>query len=150
MSDEYKYPIILLKKSKVTDIKAQWCHYNTAHIGRRGFLLVCGSSVVQSSVSKCIACHKLRRITVEQMMADLAKDRSEKSPPFTYCTVDMFGPFTVLVKRTTMTFNYLPSRAFHIEVTNSILTDSFIQALKRLISWRTNMSQICLGKGSNC
>ena len=31
LSGECKNPMILSKKSKVTDLTVQWCHYNTAH-----------------------------------------------------------------------------------------------------------------------
>ena len=64
-SHECKYPIILPKKSKVTDLIVQWCHCNTAHSGRgmtlneircRGFS---GSSVVKSAIFKCATCPKL-------------------------------------------------------------------------------------------
>ena len=62
-------------------------------------------------------------------MADLPKDRFEEAPPFTYCAVDMFGPFTVRVKRSDMKrygamFTCLASRAVHIKVTQSLDTDS--------------------------
>ena len=58
---ECKLPIILPKKSKVTDLIVQWYHYNTAHSGRgitlseircRGFWVICGNSVVKSAIFK--------------------------------------------------------------------------------------------------
>ena len=87
-------------------------------------------------------------------MADLPKDRFEEAPPFTYCAVDMFGPFTVRVKRSDMKrygamFTCLASRAVHIEVTHSLDTDSFIQALRRLFACRGNVRQIRSDNGSN-
>ena len=163
LSDECKYPIILPKKSKVTDLIMQWHHYNTAHSGRgmtlneircRGFWVICGSSEVKSSIFKCVTCRKLRGRIGEQMMADLPKGRFEEAPPFTYCAVDMFGSITVRVKRSDMKrcramFTCLASRAAHIEVTHSLDTDSFIQALRRLIARRGNVRQIRSDNGSN-
>ena len=61
LSDEYKHSVILPKKSKVTDLIVQWCHYNTAHSRRgitlneircRGFWVIGRSSVVKSVVFK--------------------------------------------------------------------------------------------------
>ena len=58
------------------------------------------------------------------MVADLPEDRFEEAPPFTYCTMDMFGPFTVRVTRSDMK-HYgtivicLASVTVHIEVTQS-------------------------------
>ena len=88
------------------------------------------------------------------MMADLPKDRFEEAHPFTYCSVNMFGPFIVTVKRSNMKrygamFTCLASRAVHIEVTHSLDTDSFIQALRRLIARRGNVRQIRSDNGSN-
>ena len=69
LSDGRKYAIILPKKSKVTDLIVQWCHYDTAHSGRgitlneircRGFWVICGRSVVKSAIFKCVICRKLR------------------------------------------------------------------------------------------
>ena len=163
LSDECKYPMILPMKSKVTDLIVQWCHYNTAHSGRgmilneircRGFWVICGSSVVKSAIFKCVTCCKLRGRIGEQMMADLPKGRFEEAPPFTYCAVDMFGPFTLRVKRSDMKrygamFTCLASRAVHVEVTHSLDTNSFIQALGRLIAHRGNMRQMHSENGSN-
>ena len=62
---------------------------------------------------------KLRRRIGGQMMADLPKDRFEEAPPFTYCAVDMFGPFTVRVKRSNM--NIMGQRSLALLTELSIL-----------------------------
>ena len=89
-----------------------------------------------------------------QIMADLPKDKFEEAAPFTYCAVDMFGPFRVKVKRSEVKrydamFTCLASRAVHVEVSNSMTTNSFIQALRRLIARRGNLRQICSDNGPN-
>ena len=53
-------------------------------------------------------------------MADLPKDRMCIDPPFTYCGVDIFGPFVVKddrkeVKKHGALYTCLLSRAIHIE-----------------------------------
>ena len=103
------------------------------------FLLICGSSVVKSGIFKCVICRKLTRRIREKVIADLAKDRYKVAPPLTYCAVDIFGPFTVRVERSDMKyygdiFTFLASRDVHTEITHSLDTDSFIQALKKLIA----------------
>ena len=108
---------------------------------------MCGSSLVKSA-------SKLSGRIGEQMMVDLRKDRLEEAPPFTYCAVNIFGPFTVRIKRRDMERNgamstCLASRAVHIEVTYSLDTDSFIQALRRLTARRGNVRQIHSDNGSN-
>ena len=88
-------------------------------------------------------------------MADLPKDRfQEAAAPFTYFAVDMFGPFKIKVKQSEVKcygamFTCLASRAVYIEVSHSVTTDSFIQALRRLTTRRGNVRQICLDNGPN-
>ena len=65
-------------------------------------------------------------------MADLPKDMFQEAAPFTYCAVDMFGPFKIKAKRSEIKsygamFTCLASRAVHIDVSHSITIDSFIQ-----------------------
>ena len=64
----------------------------------------------------------------------------------------MFGPFKIKVKRSEVKscgviFTCLESRAVHIEVSHSMATDSFIQALRRLIARRGNVRQIPSNNG---
>ena len=70
----------------------------------------------------------------EQIMADLPTDPVNKAPLFTYCGVDLFGPFLVKerrneLKRCGSLFTFPVSRAVHIELVATIVTDSFIMAL---------------------
>ena len=89
-----------------------------------------------------------------QIIGDLPKDRFQEAVPFTYCAVDMFGPFKVKVirsevKRYGAMFTCLASRKVHTEVSHSMTTDSFIQALRRLIARRGNVRQIRSENGPN-
>ena len=66
-------------------------------------------------------------------MTDLPKERTKEAPPFTY-----FGHFLIKergtkIKRHGTVFTCLVRRAVHLEVCNSMETDSFIQALRRFI-----------------
>ena len=87
-------------------------------------------------------------------MANLSYERITEAPPFTYCSVDIFGPFHIKgkrseVKRYGAMFACLASRAVHIEVTHQIDTDSFIQVLQRTIARRGNVRMIQSDNGSN-
>ena len=87
-------------------------------------------------------------------MVDLPKDRLQEAAPFIYCAVDMSRPFKIKVKRSEVKrygamFTCLARRAVHIEVSNSITTDSFIQALRRLIARRGNVRQIGSDNGQH-
>ena len=102
----------------------------------------------------CVTCRKLRGKMGVQIKADLSKDRFQEAASFTYCAVDMFGPFKIKVKQSEVkrygaVFTCLARRAIHIEVSHSLTTDSFIQALRRLIARRGNVRQIRSDNGPN-
>ena len=74
-------------------------------------------------------------------MADLPAERLTPTPPFTYCAVDYFRPWYMRegrkeLKRYGVLFKCLVTRAFHLEVANSLETDSNINALRRFLCRR--------------
>ena len=90
---------------------------------------------------KCVRCKQLRGQLQQQKMSDLPNDRMCIEPPFTYCGVDIFGPFVLKdgrkeVKKYDDLYTCLSSRAIHIEVVHLLSTDSFILSLRRFIGRR--------------
>ena len=119
-----------------------------------GFWILGGSSIVTNLISSCVKCQRLRGSVQEQRMSDLPEDRLESTPPFTYCAVDYFGPFIVKngrteLKRYGVLFTCLASRAIHLEIANSLETDSFINALRRFISRCGPIHQLRSDQGTN-
>ena len=105
------------------------------------------TSAVKEVTSKRFTCRRLRGKIGEQIIADLPQDRLKEEPPFTYCGVDMFGPFEIKERRNTLKrygalFTCLASRAIHIEMTKSMDTDSFTLAFQRFIARRGNIRSI--------
>ena len=98
--------------------------------------------MVKRILINCVDCRKRHGPPGEQKMADLPEDRViPNKPPFTFVGVDCFGPFTVkkgrsTVKRYGVLFTCLTLRAIHIEIAHSLDTDSFLQAMRRLVSRR--------------
>ena len=87
-------------------------------------------------------------------MANLPYERTTEPLPFTYCGIDMFGPFYTEEKRSELKrygamFVCLASGAVHIELTRQIDTDSFIQAFQRIFTRRGNVRLIQSDNGSN-
>ena len=75
--------------------------YLRAKIQERCTILNIRSSL-RSIKSNCVACRMFRAATIQPIMADLPVERlAYQSPPFTNTGVDYFGPFYVIVRRTT-------------------------------------------------
>lgn len=163
LPDNLKHPVILPRKSHVTNLVVQYFHIQVAHQGRglttnalraAGFWVLGCSSAVKYLVSKCVICRKFRFASQGQKMADLPVDRLEPAPPFAYCAVDLFGPFYIKegrkeLKRYGALFTCLLCRAVHVETCNSLETDSFINCLRRFISLRGPVRHLRSDRGTN-
>ncbi|XP_062582062.1 uncharacterized protein LOC134243851 [Saccostrea cucullata] len=94
-----------------------------------------------------------------QKMADLPKVRLTRSAPFTFVGVDVFGPWSVITRRTrggsadskrwAVLFTCLYSRAVHIEVIEEMTSSSFINALRRFVAVRGAVSEFRSDRGTN-
>lgn len=110
--------------------------------------------MVSRPIHQCVTCRRLRAKVQQQKMADLPADRLTSTPPFTYCEVDYFGPWYVKeghkeLKRYGVLFTCLVTRAIHLEVANSLETDSHINTLRYFICTRGPVRQMRSNNGSN-
>lgn len=163
LSRELKHPVILPKESHITRLILSHYHATICHQGRsqtlaelraNGFWVLGGSKAVAKLIHKCVQCRKLRRPTEEQRMAELPKERTEASAPFSYSGMDCFGPFSIKrgrkeYKRYGLIFTCLSSRAVHIEMLEDLSTDAFINALRCFISLRGAVCQLRCDQGTN-
>ena len=159
---DMKHPVLLPRKSVVTTLIIRDAHQCFGHAGRNHtiaklherYWIVNINSAVRHVIQTCITCSRLRKPLEEQHMADLPFDRTDPAPPFTYTGIDYFGPFNVkegrkLHKRYGVVFTCLVSRAVHLETSNSLETDSFINALQRFICRRGPIKEIRCDNGTN-
>ena len=156
-----KFPIILPKKSQTSRLIVEWCHQKVEHAGRtsthnevrsRGYWV--SSNLVKKVVFESVRRRAMKGKYGEQKMADLPIERLEVDAPFTYCGVDIFGPFLVKegrkeLKRYGALFTCFASRAVHIETTCTLETDSFLLALRRFIARRGPVRSIRSDNGTN-
>ncbi|XP_033759556.1 uncharacterized protein LOC117341802 [Pecten maximus] len=163
MPADSKHPVILPKNHHVSIMIIRQIHHELQHSGRNHMMaslrerywLVSASSAVRKFISKCVICRRQRSPVGEQKMADLPEDRTTPDePPFTKVGVDYFGPFLVKqkrshVKRYGVIFTCLASRAVHLEVAASLDTDSYINALRRFIARRGQVTKIRSDNGTN-
>ena len=160
--EESKHPVILPRKSHVTTLIIRHTHEQLGHAGRGHVLaklrerywIIKANSAVRQLISSCVICRRIKSTPQDQKMADLPEDRLTPAPPFTYVGVDYFGPYVTKEgrkerKRYGALFTCLVSRAVHIEVAHSLDTDSFLHALRRLITRRGQVREIRSDNGTN-
>ena len=157
------HPILLPKESDVVLMYARWRHSKLGHCGvdhlhsdlRNKFWIIKGRSLARSVTVTCTKCRRLNPRPITQIMADLPKDRvCSGEPPFTNVGTDCFGPFIVRKGRTDhkrygLVITCLASRSVHIEVLETMETDSFINGLRRFIARRGPVKSIRSDNGSN-
>ena len=105
--------------------------------------------------SRCIRCRHRNANQIHPPMADLPRERlDEHVLPFTHTGVDYFGPFEVKFLRRTLKrwcclFTCLTTRAVHIEVAQSLDTESCLAAVTRFIARRGYPNTIISDNGTN-
>ena len=135
-SYDVKHPVIPPSKGQVTTLLVRHHRERMSHQGRG------------------ITLNDLRSHGYWIIGANLPEDRLEPAPPFTHCGVDYFSPFVIKegrkeLKRYGVLFTCLASRAIHLQVSASLETDSFINALRRFINRRGPIRTIKCDQGSN-
>ncbi|XP_039547061.1 uncharacterized protein LOC120492841 [Pimephales promelas] len=160
---ELRYPAILPSNGLITYLVLAHYHQKIQHQGRgqtlnelraNGFWIMGGSKVVAHYIRQCVPCRRARRPPEQQRMADLPHDRTDPSPPFTYCGMDCFGPFYTKQGRKThkrygLLFTCLCSRAVHVEMLEDMTTDAFINALRCFLAIRGAVRHIRSDQGTN-
>lgn len=165
LPDKVKFPILLPKGQHVVRLLVEDAHQRLGHLGRevvlsllkQRFHIIGLSPLIKDVVRRCVICRKTQGKPSEQIMADLPVDRvSGDLPPFSSTGTDYFGPFFVsrgrglaVEKRYGVVFTCLASRAIHIEISHSLDTDSFINALRRFVARRGPVKLIRSDNGTN-
>ena len=160
-----RHPILLDGKSKIAQSIVQECHLKLGHMGREFMLaelqkkyhIIACTKLLKSTVKLCVICRKVQGKVSSQLMADLPQERLLGDyPPFTHTATDLFGPFIVSSsrgnkqdKRYGVIFSCMTSRAIHLEMTPSLDTGSFINALRRFISRRGSPKTMLSDNGTN-
>ncbi|XP_013381171.1 uncharacterized protein LOC106152206 [Lingula anatina] len=159
---ECKQPPILPKDHVVSDLIVREFH-GDAHLGtewtlsniRRKFWIVGCRSIVKKVGKRCVVCKRLYSSPMIQKMADLPDVRCQSGgPPFDVVGVDLFGPLKVKVgravaKRYGCVFTCFKTRAVHIEVLDSLETDSFINGFIRFVARRGYPSKVYSDNATN-
>ncbi|XP_011487025.2 uncharacterized protein LOC105356652 [Oryzias latipes] len=163
-----KSPIVLPKDHHVSLLLTRHCHDKVKHQGRHltegairaaGLWILGVKRLVNSVIHKCVICRKLRGKEEQQLMADLPPERLKTCSPFSYVGLDVFGPWMVTTRRTrgghaqskrwAIMFSCMSSRAVHIEVIESLDTNSCVNALRRFFAVRGPATKLLSDRGTN-
>lgn len=162
------HPIILPKNHHVAVLIIRHYHSKIHHQGRQmtegvirsvGYWIVNGKRMISSEIHHCVTCRKLRGKFGWVQMADLPEDRLQEAPPFTFVGLDVFGPWSVVTRRTRggsanskrwgVLFTCLVSRGIHVELVEEVSSSSFINCMRRFIAVRGPVQQIRSDRGTN-
>ena len=158
-----KHQILIPHDSNIAVLLIDFIHATLGHVGRLHVLsmlrekywITKANSLARSVLNRCYECQKIHGTLGKQKMADLPPDRvTPGMPPFSFVGIDFFGPFTVKrgrcsVKRYGVLFTCLVLRAVHIEISHTLDTSSFINALRRFIARRGPVIEIRSDNATN-
>ncbi|XP_069109978.1 uncharacterized protein [Argopecten irradians] len=153
------YVAMLLTRHFHNAVQHQGRHLTEGAIRAAGFWITGVKRLVSFVIHHCVKCRKLRGKHSQQKMADLPVDRVTPSPPFTFVGVDVFGPWTIVTRRTrggsasskrwAVLFTCLSSRAVHIELLEEMSSSSFINSVRRFYAIRGKVAEFRSDRGTN-
>ncbi|XP_053389483.1 uncharacterized protein LOC123532195 [Mercenaria mercenaria] len=163
-----KNPILIPGRSHVASLIVRFYHEEIHHQGRHvtegavrsaGFWITGGKRMIAKLIHACVTCRKLRGKLTYQKMADLPVDRLTPAPPFTFVGVDVFGPWSIVTRRTrggnssskrwAVLCTCLAVRAVHIEVIDEMSSSAFINAVRRFLAIRGKVKVFRSDRGTN-
>lgn len=109
---------------------------------RQSFIILHLRPIVKQVARNCQFCRVYKATPKTPPKGNLPKGRLDpRHRAFTYCGVDYFGPLVVTIgrrheKRWCALFTCLTTRAIHLELVQSLSTDSAIMALRRMAARR--------------
>ena len=142
-----KNPVLVHPSSYLAKLVIQHAHESCNHLGTDstlnyvrsvGFWIPRARTAIQKYITKCVSCQKYNKRPLQMPKATtLPKDRVNSVIPFAVTGVDYTGHFYVKneegsqSKYYILIFTCLTTRAVHMEVINSMATESFVLAMIR-------------------
>jgi hypothetical protein len=117
----------------------------TLAILREKFWILRGRRMVKRVINECRICRKFRVGPVQQQMAPLPAERATYSPAFTHVGIDFTGHLILKAQKRSdksfqkayvCIFSCATTRMVHLELTNDMTTEEFLQALRRMYNRR--------------
>ena len=161
-----KHPVLLPKRNRVVELLIDHFHRSNFHTGphlvlsllRQKYWILSARSVVRFQIQKCNTCFRLKPKPQIPIMGNLPECRVREAKAFQKTGVDYAGPIPIVpyrkrgvrsVKAYICLFICLATKAVHIELVTDLSTDRFLDAFKRFISRRGQISVIYSDNGTN-
>ncbi len=165
MSFEAKHPVLLPRDHPFTRRLIEQVHQDNLHPGlntvqnllRQQFWILSTRRAIQSVLSRCIRCFRLRPKAYTPYMGDLPSFRISQLKCFSHATLDYAGPFNIVMgryrgakvlKAYICVFVCCATRAVHIELTSDLTSEAFIGAFRRFISRRGRVTHLYSDNGT--
>ena len=153
LNPEHPYTKLVLKKCHEIDHggddRAVWR-------SREKFWIPQARREVKKIRGKCFRCRLLNKRRAEQMMSPLPNQRVLPAPPWTYTSVDLFGPLehTDMVRKRLkekswgIIFTCMVTRAVYLDLTQAYHTDAVLQAVRRFMAIHGTPKEVLSDQGS--
>jgi hypothetical protein len=161
-----KHQMLLPKSHIVTKLIIRDTHSTTLHSGTQATIAAVRSTfwplaikgTTKRIIYNCVRCRHTKPVQYFQLMGNLPTDRVTPSRPFQNCGVDYAGPILIKEgrgrgKRTTKSyvevFVCLATKAIHLELVHDYTSQSFLNALKRMMARRGKVTRMYSDNGTN-
>ncbi|GFW08707.1 integrase catalytic domain-containing protein [Trichonephila clavipes] len=153
LNEKAKFPMILPSRNVLTDVILSHYHKKYLHAGphsllylvRQKFWPLNGRNNCRRIIHECVNCFKNKPITMNQIMANLPRDRVTANYPFNVTGVDFAGPFFIKFKNQrkgalnriyVVVYVCLCTKAIHLDFVTDLTSQAFIASLKRFFGRR--------------
>ncbi|GFT68058.1 integrase catalytic domain-containing protein [Trichonephila clavipes] len=159
LNEKAKFLMILPSRNVLTDIILSHYHKKYLHAGphsllylvRQKFWPLNGRNNCRRIIHECVNCFKNNPITMNQIMANLPRDRVTPNYPFNVTGVDFAGPFFIKFKNQrkgalnkiyVVVYVCLCTKAIHLDFVTDLTSQAFIASLKRFFGRRGKCAKI--------
>ena len=148
MCFEARDPLIVPKQHTIDNLLIRHYHNILTHAGPEHILsqltgrfwIIHAQSAIRKTTGICVSCTRRHGERMSQLIGKLPPTSLEAYiPPYTRTRLHCFGPLKVkrvriTVKRWGVILNCLATPAVHLGVMDILTTDSFLEALMRLVA----------------
>lgn len=166
LKEEQKHPIIIPRRSHLTNLLIADAHFRTLHGGpqlmlnflRSKYWILDAKNQIKLFVRRCVVCFRYSSKIKHQLMGQLPPARTTPCKPFQHSGVDYAGPIHIRSARGRghhankgyiCLFICMVTRAIHLEAVSDLTTNSFLAAFKRFVARRGHCAHIWSDNATN-